>query len=96
MINYTLVGFLLFTFTMGILIVSATISAQNNLPDNCKKSNLNIDITSSNEIDHTQGYSIIPILETSLVKNALFSIINKWTKVKIDSIHFVVNLRIVN
>ena len=42
MINYTLLGFLLFTFTMGILIVSATISAQNNLPDNCKKSNLNI------------------------------------------------------
>lgn len=46
-----------------------------------KKSNLNIDITSSNEIDHTQGYSIIPILETSLVKNALFSIINKYITV---------------
>ena len=46
-----------------------------------KKSNLNIDITSSNEIDHTQGYSIIPILETSLVKSALFSIINKYITV---------------
>ena len=46
-----------------------------------KKSNLNIDITSSNEIDHTQDYSIIPILETALVKRALFSIINKYITV---------------
>ncbi len=46
-----------------------------------KKSNLNIDITSSNEIDHTQGYSIIPILETVLLKTKLFSIINKYVKV---------------
>lgn len=43
-----------------------------------KKSNLNINITSTNKIKHNLGYSIIPFLITNLEDQKLFNFVSKY------------------
>ena len=40
--NYMLIGFLVFIFIVGIILVVTTVSAQQNLPNTCVKSDVNI------------------------------------------------------
>ena len=46
-----------------------------------KKSNLNINITTSPEINYNLTHSIFPILETQIIKQSLFLIINKYISI---------------